>query len=116
MTDQDRDARDRNELWKTWGELVNLTPGAMEDWLDTAESRAAGDTQGAGESTGHRSGRRIAGMLRKGRAGWSDDDWAHAAKVVGYIRRHSAQGGPKADVEHSRWRHSLMNWGHDPLK
>ena len=37
-------------------------------------------------------------------------------KVVGYVHRHLAQGGPKEDVEHSRWRHSLMNWGHDPLK
>ena len=37
-------------------------------------------------------------------------------KVVGYIRRHLAQGGPAEDVEHSRWRYSLMNWGHDPQK
>ena len=36
-------------------------------------------------------------------------------KVVGYIRRHCAQG-PGSDVEHSRWSYSLMNWGHDPLK
>ena len=26
------------------------------------------------------------------------------------------QGGPADDKEHSRWRYSLMNWGHDPLK
>jgi hypothetical protein len=38
-------------------------------------------------------------------------------KVVGYIRRHTKQGPPeKADTETSRWRYSLMNWGHDPLK
>jgi len=37
-------------------------------------------------------------------------------KVVGYARRHLAQGGPSDDAEHSRWRYSLMNWGHDPLK
>jgi len=37
-------------------------------------------------------------------------------KVVGYTRRHLAQGGPDGDEEHSRWRYSLMNWGHDPLK
>ena len=28
----------------------------------------------------------------------------------------SAQAPTKEDVEHSRWRYSLMNWGHDPLK
>ena len=37
-------------------------------------------------------------------------------KVVGYIRRHTAQGPGKSDPEDSRWRYSLLNWGHDPLK
>ena len=38
-------------------------------------------------------------------------------KVVGYVHRHLAQGPQnKADVPESRWRYSLMNWGHDPLK
>ncbi|MDQ1230054.1 hypothetical protein QE379_001480 [Sphingomonas sp. SORGH_AS 879] len=37
-------------------------------------------------------------------------------KVVGYVHRHLKQGGPGKDVEHSPWRYSLMNWGHDPLK
>jgi hypothetical protein len=37
-------------------------------------------------------------------------------KIVGYVRRHLKQGGPQDDKEHSAWRYSLMNWGHDPLK
>ena len=37
-------------------------------------------------------------------------------KVVGYVHRHLAQGGPAQDVEHSKWRYSLMNWGHDPQR
>jgi hypothetical protein len=45
-----------------------------------------------------------------------DDDHAHMRKVANYVKRHKAQGGPKDDVAHSRWRYSLMNWGHDPLK
>src|SRR5258706_13033182 len=36
-------------------------------------------------------------------------------KVVGYIKWHLAQR-PHHSVEHTRWRYSLMNWGHDPLK
>ena len=43
------------------------------------------------------------------------DDVKHMRKVVGFIRRHCAQG-PKKRIETSRWRYSLMNWGHDPLK
>jgi hypothetical protein len=35
-------------------------------------------------------------------------------KVVGYVRRHGAQ--QPANIYTSRWRYSLMNWGHDPLK
>ena len=44
----------------------------------------------------------------------ADDDYAHMRKVVGYVRRHLAHR-PENMVT-SRWRYSLMNWGHDPLK
>lgn len=38
-------------------------------------------------------------------------------KVVGYISRHCKQGpNHNADVKESKWRYSLMNWGHDPMK
>ena len=37
-------------------------------------------------------------------------------KVAGYVHRHLVQGGPDGDVEHSKWRYALMNWGHDPLE
>ena len=46
----------------------------------------------------------------------TDEDYEHMRKVVGYVHRHMAQGGPANDKRHSRWRYSLMNWGHDPLK
>jgi hypothetical protein len=36
-------------------------------------------------------------------------------KVIGYVHRHMAQR-PHGDVADTRWRKSLMNWGHDPLK
>jgi Protein of unknown function (DUF3140) len=36
-------------------------------------------------------------------------------RVNGYVKRHLGQG-PKKDPEDSKWRYSLMNWGHDPLK
>ena len=44
-----------------------------------------------------------------------DADEAHMRKVVGYVHRHLAQR-PSGDVRDTAWRHSLMNWGHDPLK
>ena len=107
--------KSRDEVWAEWMALVNLAPAELEGWLGTEESRAAGD-RSEGESTGHASGRRIVALKRTRKGDLTEDDWAHMRKVVGYIRRHLAQGGPAGDVEHSRWRHSLMNWGHDPLK
>ncbi|KES05096.1 DNA-binding protein [Streptomyces toyocaensis] len=104
----------KDETWDEFRELVNMKPADLEKWLATDASRAAGQHKDGGESTGHASGRRIAGILRAGRKDLTDDDYEHMRKVVGYIRRHLAQR-PSGDVRDSRWRHSLMNWGHDPL-
>lgn len=108
--------KSRDEIWSEWQELVNMTPSELRDWLKTDDSRSVGDTGGEGESTGHKSGRHILTIKDKKKAELDEDDWAHMAKVTGYIKRHGAQGGPHEDKEHSKWRYSLMNWGHDPLK
>ncbi|MFF1273177.1 DUF3140 domain-containing protein [Streptomyces marokkonensis] len=104
----------RDETWDEFRDLVNMKPADLEKWLATDESRGAGQHEDGGESTGHASGRRIVGILRAGRKDLTDDDYEHMREVVGYIRRHLAQH-PSGDVRDSRWRHSLMNWGHDPL-
>ncbi|WP_228973101.1 DUF3140 domain-containing protein [Streptomyces sp. DH12] len=111
MSDRD----DRDEKIAEFGRLVNLSPEQLEDWLERDESKAAGQHEDGGESTGHASGRRIVRLLRTSPSALDDDDVAHMRKVVGYIRRHLAQR-PSGDVTDTRWRHSLMNWGHDPLK
>lgn len=102
-----------SEVWDDWREAVNMTAKQLEDWLATDESQSVG--QGEGESTGHESGRRIVEILQTKKADLTEDDAQHMRKVVGYVKRHLAQG-PQDDVEHSRWRYSLMNWGHDPLE
>ncbi|MGW2463999.1 DUF3140 domain-containing protein [Streptomyces sp. NPDC001761] len=102
------------EIRDSFRELVNMTPSALEKWLATDESRAAGQHKDGGESTGHASGRAIVDILRKNKGDLSDADYTHMRKVTGYIRRHLAQR-PSGDVRDTRWRHSLMNWGHDPL-
>ncbi|CNE54325.1 DNA-binding protein [Mycobacterium tuberculosis] len=98
-----------------FGAAVNMTAKELERWLETEESQAAGQKDGGGESTGHASGRRIVELLRTNRADLSEDDYAHMRKVTGYVHRHLAQR-PSGDVTDTKWRHSLMNWGHDPLK
>ncbi|MET9390815.1 DUF3140 domain-containing protein [Streptomyces sp. NPDC006624] len=105
---------EREETWSDFRELVNMSPAALEKWLASEESRSAGRHTDGGESTGHASGRRIVELLRTRRSDLTDDDYGHMRKVVGYVRRHLAQR-PSGDVRDTRWRHSLMNWGHDPL-
>ncbi|MFF9090653.1 DUF3140 domain-containing protein [Streptomyces sp. NPDC014991] len=105
---------EHRETLDSFGELVNMSPSALEKWLATEDSRAAGQHKDGGESTGHASGRAIVDILRKKKTDLSDADYAHMRKVTGYIRRHLAQR-PSGDVRDTRWRHSLMNWGHDPL-
>lgn len=105
------------KIWKAFGEAVNMTPAALDKWLHTDESRKNGwKEEGGSETIGHHSGRRIVEIKHKKKADLTDDDYSHMQKVVGYVHRHLAQGGPEKDKEHSAWRYSLMNWGHDPLK
>jgi hypothetical protein len=108
---------DRDKVRKDFQAAVNMSAGELEKWLATGESTSVGWKGAKGdrkESVGHASGRRIVAILRARDRQLSDDDYAHMRKVVGFIRRHSAQ--PPANIYTSRWRYSLMNWGHDPVK
>jgi len=108
---------DKMQVRKDFAKAVNMTAAEIEDWLKTKESKAVGFKGADGtakESVGHASGRRIVEILGKKTAELSDSDYAHMRKVVGYVHRHSAQR--PANIYTSRWRYSLMNWGHDPTK
>lgn len=102
------------EIRKAFRDATNMSPSELDDWLKTDESKSVGDSEN-GESTGHRSGRRIAEIKRKNVDDLTDDDHEHMNEVVGYVHRHLAQR-PDGDIETSNWRYSLMNWGHDPLR
>lgn len=117
------EAGDHEDTYQAFRKAVNMAPGELETWLDTEESQSVGWSDGAkkesakgSESVGHHQGRRIVGIKHTKKADLTDDDYADMRKVVAYVNRHLAQGGPKEDVKTSRWRYSLMNWGHDPLK
>lgn len=113
-------ADDDAQTYKDFKAAVNMTPAALEKWLDSDDSKRVGwkgaDGKGAGESVGHKSGKHIVTIKRAKKTELTDDDYAHMRKVLGYIARHGKQGGPAKDKEHSDWRYSLMNWGHDPCK
>lgn len=103
-----------DEVLARFAKLVNMSPRELETWLKTGESKSVGQDSGDGESIGRKSGKRILAILRK-KGAPSADDLRHMRRVISFIARHRAQG-PRQNVETSRWRYSLMNWGHDPLK
>lgn len=109
------DEQEKKEIRDEFRNVVNLTPKELEAWLATDESKSVGWSKDGGESVGHESGRRIIAIKQKKQADYTDDDYAHMRKVIGYVHRHGKQR-PEGDVTETRWRDSLMNWGNDPLK
>jgi uncharacterized protein DUF3140 len=105
-----------DDVYADFRDAVNMAPGELQRWLESDESRTVGQKPaGGGESVGHDSGRRIVTLLGKKKADLTDADREHMRKVVGYVHRHAKQR-PAGDITDTRWRYSLMNWGHDPLK
>ncbi len=105
---------DKKDIYDEFKDLVNMSASEIKKWLDTDESKSVGQKKDGGESTGHKSGERIIEIKEKKKGDLTDDDYKHMQKVVGYIKRHSAQR-PK-EVEGSDWEYSLKNWGNDPGK
>lgn len=101
-------------VWERWRALVNVPAAELEAWLETPESWSVGSRAYGEESVGHASGRRNVDLIGRDRDELSPDDWAQVRRTVGFIRRHLAQR-PAGDVTDTRWRWSLLNWGHDPL-
>ena len=113
MADQ---SQERDDALREFKDAVNMTASELEKYLKTDDSKKVGIThEGDHESVGHESGRHIIRLNGKKKDDLTDDDIAHMKKVVSYVHRHLAQK-PDGDVSDTRWRYSLMNWGHDPLK
>jgi len=107
-------SQDHQSTIAEFRQAVNMTPKELESWLQTQESQEVGQKDGDSESIGHKSGQRIIQLLHK-KDDYTEDELSHMKKVISYVHRHTAQK-PSGDVEHTRWRYSLKNWGHDPLK
>ena len=112
---------DERAIREAFDALVNLEPAELRAWLKTPQSHRVGMTRrGETESVGRQSTRKILAIRAKPVSELTDADYAHMKKVIGYCRRHLAQK-PQAlkhggDVTDTRWRWSLMNWGHDPMR
>lgn len=108
-------APDRGRIAERFRSAVNMSAEEIENWLETAESRAVGCVHpGETESVGRQAGRRIALILRMPEEALDEEDYALMRKAAGLVARLRAQ--EPANPVTSRWRYALMNWGCDPLK
>lgn len=110
MTDQEKE-----EIYKSFNEHVNMSPSELKDWLKTDEAKNSGQGSEDGKSIGFQSGEKIVKIKEKHKADLFEQDYEHMQKVKGYIARHKAQQ-PKGNITETTWRYSLKNWGYDPCK
>ena len=109
--------KSNQEVVKEFKDAVNMTTSELDKFLKSEESKSVGIThEGESESVGHQSGEYIVKLLHQKVGDYNDEDIAQMKRVVSYVHRHLAQKPEKEEIEGSRWRYSLMNWGHDPLK
>ena len=113
---------ERHSIAREFKLVVNMGPVTLRNWLKTTDSQSVGMTYDGKkvtdhsdhEAVGHEMGRRILSLHDKKSADLDNDDYLAMRKVVGYVHRHMKQR-PEGDVTNTRWRKSLMNWGHDPI-
>ena len=108
---------DRAKVRQDFEAVVNMSAAELAEWLSTDDSRKVGWKGADGtatESVGHACGRKTVRLLAKPATELDDDDYLHMRRTVGFVRRLSAQR--PENIYTSRWRYSLMNWGHDPVK
>lgn len=103
-----------NDIRAAFARIINMTPREIEAWHATPQSASVGQDSGDGVSVGVKAGQRTLQLLRIKRAP-NADDLKHMRRVVNFINRQVLLS-PRQNRETSRWRYSLMNWGHDPLK
>ena len=109
------DEDEKKQVHLAFTDLVNMSASELKKWLKTNESKSVGQKKdGDDESIGHQSGEKIVDILTNNTDDLTDDDYAHMRKVIGYIKRHSAQ--EPDEVDGSNWLYSLKNWGHDPTE
>lgn len=116
---QENDEKD--ELYKKWKKLINMSGTEIDQFLDSEEGKEAGlsrkEASAEGISSGRDSGRAIIRMLDLPKDKWSDNDWKWAKKQVSFISRMKAVDGPlRKDGKRTRKTTSLMIWGHNPEK
>lgn len=113
---------DKNQIYKEWNKLVNMTSSQLQAFLNSDEGKEAGLTRSeAGKlniRNGRDSARAILRMKSKNIKDWNSTDWDWAVHQIKFIKRMSGIKGPLYDKNGRKTRLllSLLVWGHNPEK
>lgn len=124
----------RDELYRKWKELVNMSARELELYLKTDEAKedaglSAKEAKKLGIKRGYDSGKAIVRMKRKGVKKWTKKDWEWAkrqvsfnSRMLGAFKRVKARKGKYEALFDSKTgkrtplHQSLLIWGHNPMK
>ena len=112
---------ERDEDYRTWKKLINMSANEIQSFLDSEEGKKAGLSRSEAKGPikrGRDSGRAIIRMLNTPKDKWTENDWKWANRQISFISRMKGAKGPLRDEKGNRTRKttSLMIWGHNPEK
>lgn len=111
--------RSKEDLYREWKELINLTADELESFLETPEGKVAGlsreEARRQGIGSGQESAKWIIRMKRTPVQEWTWKMWDWAQRQLSFVKRMSGMKGPLfKDGKPTRKLLSLLVWGHAP--
>jgi hypothetical protein len=113
---------DKEEIYKEWKTLVNMSKSELQEFYNSAEGKKAGLSSSEARQLGIDNGRNSARWIMKMKdlpfVSWSPTMWKWAKKQISFIKRMSGNKGSLYDENGKKTRKytSLLIWGHNPEK
>lgn len=113
---------EKNETYKKWKSLVNMSKSELENFYNTQEGKDAGLSSSEAKELGIHSGRESARWILKmkdtPKEDWTPTMWDWANRQISFISRMKGNKGGLYDEQGNKTRKhtSLLIWGHNPEK
>jgi len=112
----------KEEIYKKWKSLVNMTKSELEKFYNSDEGKEAGLSSSEAKSLGIHNGRQSARWIMKMKDTphdkWTPQMWEWANRQISFISRMKGGKGELYDDNGNKTRRhtSLLIWGHNPEK
>lgn len=113
---------DKEEIYKKWKSLVNMSKSELENFYNSEEGKEAGLSSSEAKELGIHSGRESARWIMKMKDTphneWTPKMWEWANRQISFISRMKGNKGGLYDEKGNKTRKhtSLLIWGHNPEK